>query len=59
MGYIRDLERELREMLRDIPEERFDDVLAFIKDKVYESYRNGCRRKSRETKEDEREAVHA
>ena len=38
MGYIHDLERELRELLRNS-----DEVLLikFVKEKVLESYRNG------------------
>jgi len=51
MGYIRDLERELREMLKELPEERVEDILKYVKDKVYDSYRNGCQRNSRDTKE--------
>ena len=41
MGYIRDLERELREMLDGLPDEKVESVLKFVKDKVYESYKNG------------------
>ena len=42
MGYIRDLERELREMLNGLPDEKVEAVLKFVKDKVYQSYKNGC-----------------
>ena len=42
MGYIRDLERELREMLNGLPDEKVETVVKFVKDKVYESYKNGC-----------------
>lgn len=38
MGYIQDLEKELRENLRDMDEE---DLIKFFKEKVLESYRNG------------------
>ena len=41
MGYIRDLERELREMLNGLPDEKVEAVLKFVKDKVYQSYKNG------------------
>ena len=41
MGYIRDLERELREMLDELPEDKVEPVVKFVKEKVYESYQNG------------------
>jgi len=41
MGYIRDLEQELRELLTDLPTEKIEPVVKFVKDKVYDSYRNG------------------
>lgn len=41
MGYIRDLERELREMLDGLPDEKAEKVVKFVKDKVYQSYKNG------------------
>ena len=41
MGYIRDLEQELRELLTDCPAEKTEAVVKFVKDKVYDSYRNG------------------
>jgi len=41
MGYIRALERELREMLVDVPEEKAEAIVKFVKEKVYESYQNG------------------
>jgi hypothetical protein len=47
MGYIRDLERELREMLKDLPDDKFEPVLKFVKDKVYQSYKNGLQVKER------------
>ena len=47
MGYIRDLERELREMLEGLPEDKFEIVLKFVKDKVYQSYKNGLQVKDR------------
>ena len=48
MGYIRDLEHELREMLADLPEEKADSIVKFVKEKVYDSYQNG-RARSTET----------
>ena len=47
MGYIRDLERELREMLKGLPDDRFEAVLKFVKDKVYQSYKNGLQAKDK------------
>ena len=41
MGYIRDLERELREMLGEIEPEKADLIVKFVKEKVYDSYQNG------------------
>jgi len=41
MGYMRDLELELREMLGDLSEEKLNPVVKFVKQKVYESYKNG------------------
>jgi hypothetical protein len=38
MGYIQDLERELRDVLDDMSKE---ELIKFFKDKVMESYRNG------------------
>lgn len=54
MGYMRDLELELREMLDELPEEKLNPVVKFVKQKVYESYKNGRedsdnRRKKRAT----------
>ena len=48
MAYIRDLERELCEMLKDLPDDKIEDVIKFMKDKVYQSYRNGLNGKGRE-----------
>ena len=50
MGYIRDLERELREMLNGLPEEKVETALKFIKDKVYQSYKNGRGQNEQEEK---------
>ena len=47
MGYIRDLERELREMLKGLSDETIEVVLKFVKDKVYQSYKNGLQVKDR------------
>lgn len=40
MGYIQDLEQELNEMLSDLPEERQEKIIRFIKEKILESYKN-------------------
>lgn len=47
MGYIRDLERELGEMLKDLPDDKVEAVLKFVKDKVYQSYKNGLQAKDK------------
>jgi|GEM_PF-5079520 hypothetical protein len=47
MGYIRDLERELSEMLKDLPDDKVAAVTKFVKDKVYQSYKNGLQVKER------------
>ncbi len=43
MGYIQDLEleQELNEILSDLPEERQEKIIRFIKEKILESYKNG------------------
>jgi len=41
MGYIRELELELREMLADLPAEKVEPIIKFVKEKVYDSYQNG------------------
>ena len=41
MGYIRELDQELREMLGDLPDEKVNTIVKFLKEKVYESYQNG------------------
>ena len=41
MGYIRELEQELREMLSDLPSEKVEPIIKFVKEKVYDSYQNG------------------
>ena len=42
MGYIQDLEKELRERLIELEiGKEPDDFVKFVKDKVWESYRNG------------------
>ena len=46
MGYIRDLERELQGMLDGLPEDQANQIVKFVKQKVYESYRNGQKRPS-------------
>jgi hypothetical protein len=49
MGYIRDLERELREMLSELAPEKADSIVRFVKEKVYDSYQNGRGAKKAET----------
>ena len=41
MGYIRELEQQLRELLVDLPAEKAEPVVRFVKEKVYDSYQNG------------------
>ena len=41
MGYIRELEQELREMLTDLPNEKIEPIVKFVKEMVYDSYQNG------------------
>jgi len=50
MGYIRDLERELREMLSELAPEKAESIVKFVKEKVYDSYQNGRNGKRTETK---------
>jgi len=50
MGYIRDLERELREMLSDLSPDKSDSIVKYVKEKVYDSYQNGRAGCSTETK---------
>ena len=47
MGYIRDLERELHEILKGLPDDKIEVVLKFVKDKVYQSYKNGLQAKDK------------
>jgi hypothetical protein len=53
MGYIRDLERELREMLDGLSPEKTDEVVKFVKEKVYDSYQNGRSSKRKQTQEED------
>lgn len=41
MGYIQDLERELREKLEDMNDPENHEVIKFFKEKILESYKNG------------------
>ena len=42
MGYIQDVEREVRHLYRHTPVDRIEDELArFVKEKALESYKNG------------------
>ena len=45
MGYMGELEAQLRQRLADLPAERLEETLKFIKKKVYESYQNGQAKK--------------
>ena len=51
MGYMGELEAELRERLADLPAERLEETLKFIKKKVYESYQNGQAKKQQQAKD--------
>ena len=52
MGYIRELEQELREMLADLPDEKITPIIKFVKEKVYDSYQNGRSGKAKKQEED-------
>lgn len=41
MGYMRDLERELRDLLTGVPEDKTEPIVRFVKARVYDSYKNG------------------
>ncbi len=41
MGYIHDIEQVLTERLSDLAEERQNEVIQFVKERVLESYKNG------------------
>ena len=48
MGYIQDIERELRDMLRELPADTIETAVKFVKDKIYQSYKNGLNGKGSE-----------
>jgi len=52
MGYIRELEQELREMLTDLPNEKVEPIIKFVKEKVYDSYQNGRSGKAKKQEKD-------
>ena len=52
MGYIRELEQELREMLSDLPDEKVNPIVKFVKEKVYDSYQNGRGDSAKKQKKD-------
>ena len=52
MGYIRELEQELREMLADLPDEKIGPIVKFVKEKVYDSYQNGRGGKAKKQEKD-------
>ena len=41
MGYIHDVTQALADKLSDLDEARQKDIIQFVKDKVWESYKNG------------------
>ena len=41
MGYIIDLEKELKERLSDLDEEKRNSLVKFVKQAVLESFKNG------------------
>lgn len=43
MGYIQEIEKDLKERLVDLEEERQREVIKYVKEKILESYRNGIK----------------
>ena len=41
MGYLQDLQQEVRQLLGDLAEERQQEIARWVANKVLESYRNG------------------
>jgi hypothetical protein len=41
MGYLQDLEQQLRELLGELDEAKQKDIAQFVRTKVYESWKNG------------------
>ena len=41
MGYLQDLQQEVRQLLGDLAEERQKEIARWVGNKVLESYRNG------------------
>jgi len=41
MGYIQEIEEELKTRLADLGEREQKEVIRFVKEKILESYRNG------------------
>jgi hypothetical protein len=41
MGYLQDLQQEVRQLLGDLAEERQKEIARWVANKVLESYRNG------------------
>jgi hypothetical protein len=41
MGYIHELQEELRKMLGDLDEEKQQEIARYVGRKILESYRNG------------------
>ena len=41
MGYLQDLQQEVRQLLGDLDEERQKEIARWVGNKVLESYRNG------------------
>ena len=41
MGYLQEIEAELHEKLKDLPEAKQKQLNRYIKEKILESYKNG------------------
>lgn len=51
MGYIQDMERELKALLEGLPDEdKKKNIIKYMKEKVLESYRNGLEERNKERK---------
>jgi hypothetical protein len=55
MGYLHDFRAKLEDMLGKLPPEARADVISFVTEKVYESYKNG--RAAGSSTEEERETT--
>jgi hypothetical protein len=41
MGYLQELEQELRQLLGELDERKQKEIAQFVRTKVYESWKNG------------------